>query len=231
MVSIEKAVIARLKTHGENFEILVDPKLALDYRNDKDVAFMDMLAIDHVFKDASSGEKASEHLMTQIFGTDDLKIIVDRIIKKGEISLTTEQKREMLNEKKKKIVSIIARNAIDPRTDTPHPLVRIERAIEEARVSISLAKSAKEQVEQTVRKIRPILPIKFQTTELATRIPSQYSGKVYSVLREFGSVKKEEWDKEGNLLVLLEIPAGVRDEFYNRLNNLTHGETEIKVLK
>jgi len=231
MVSIEKAVVARLKTHGENFEILVDPKLALDYKNGKEVNLMDMLAIDQVFKDANSGERASEHLMTQIFGTIALGEIVDKIIKKGEISLTTEQRREMLEEKKRKIVSIIARNAIDPRTNTPHPPARIEKAIEEARVSINAFRSVKEQVDQVVKEIRPILPIKFQVSEIAAKIPSQYSGKVHNILREFGNVKKEEWDRNGNLLVLLEIPAGLRDEFYDKLNNLTHGETEIKVLK
>lgn len=150
---------------------------------------------------------------------------------KGEISLTTEQRKEMLDEKRRRIISIIARNAIDPRTGNPHPPVRIEKAMEEARVSINIFKSAKEQIEQTVKKIRPLLPIKFQVSEIAVKIPSQYSGKTYNVLREFGTVKKEEWDKEGELLALMEIPAGLRDEFYNRLNNMTHGEVEIKLVK
>jgi len=231
MVSIEEAVVARLKTHGENFEILVDPKLAHDYKNGKEVNLMDLLAIDQVFKDAKSGEKASEHLMTQIFGTTILEEIVDRIIKKGEISLTTEQRREMFEEKKRKIVSIIARNAIDPRTKTPHPPARIEKAIEEARVRINAFRSAKEQVDRVVKEIRHILPIKFQVSEIVAKIPSLYSGNAYNILREFGNVKKEEWDGNGNLLVLLEIPAGVRDEFYSRLNNLSHGEVDIKILK
>ena len=231
MVSIEKAVVARLKAQGENFELLVDPKLALDYKNGKEVDLMDMLAIDQVFKDSGSGERASEHLMTDVFGTTKIEDIVDRIIKKGEISLTTEQRKEMLDEKRRKIVSIIARNAIDPKTGNPHPPARIEKAMEEARVSINIFKSAKEQIEQTVKKIRPLLPIKFQVSEVAVKIPAQYSGNAYNVLREFGTVKKEEWDREGELLVLIEIPAGLRDEFYNRLNNMTHGEVEIKLVK
>ena len=231
MVSIEKAVVARLKAQGENFELLVDPKLALDYKNGKEVDLMDMLAIDQVFKDSGSGERASEHLMTDVFGTTKIEDIVDRIIKKGEISLTTEQRKEMLDEKRRKIVSIIARNAIDPKTGNPHPPARIEKAMEEARVSINIFKSAKEQIEQTVKKIRPLLPIKFQVSEIAVKIPAQYSGNAYSVLKEFGTVKKEEWSKGGELLVLLEIPAGLRDEVYNRLNSMTHGDVEIKLVK
>ena len=231
MVSIEKAVVARLKTHGENFEILVDPKLALDYKNGKEVDLMDMLAIDQVFKDSGSAEKASEHLMTEVLGTTKIEDIVDKIIKKGEISLTTEQRKEMLDEKRRKIVSIITRNAIDPKTGNPHPPARIEKAMEEARVSINIFKSAKEQIEPTVKKIRPLLPIKFQVSEIAVKIPAQYSGNAYSVLKEFGTVKKEEWNTGGELLVLLEIPAGLRDEVYNRLNSMTHGDVEIKLVK
>ncbi len=231
MVSIERAVVARLKTHGERFEILVDPKLALDYRNGRKVNPMDMLAIDQVFKDSSSGEKASEHLMARIFGTTKIEDIADRIIKKGEISLTTEQRKEMLDEKKRRIISIIARDSIDPGTGNPHPPARIEKAMEEARVSINIFKGAREQIDQIVREIRPLLPIRFQVSEIAVKIPAQYSGNVHNAMREFGTVKKEEWSREGELLVLMEIPAGLRDEFYNRLNNLTHGEVEIRVVK
>ena len=43
-VSIDKAVIARLKTHGENFEILVDPYLARDFKEGKELPVEEILA-------------------------------------------------------------------------------------------------------------------------------------------------------------------------------------------
>ncbi|ODS38109.1 MAG: rRNA metabolism protein [Candidatus Altiarchaeales archaeon WOR_SM1_86-2] len=230
MVSVDKAIIARLKTSGETFEILVDADKALAYRSGAGIDIKDdVLAIDAVFKDASKGDRASEELMNKLFGTTDVYEVADKIIKKGDIQLTTEQKRRMLDERKKRIVNIISRNAINPQTNSPHPPQRIEDAMDEARVHVSLAKSAEEQVESVIKLLRPLLPIKFEKRRVAVKIPAGYSSKVQQVLREFGRVEKEEW--AGNYqYCVLEIPAGVQDDFYNKLNNLTHGEVEIKIL-
>ena|GEM_PF-6182268 len=46
MVRLEDAVIARLETHGEKFEVLVDPNLVQDVREGKEVDMMECLAID-----------------------------------------------------------------------------------------------------------------------------------------------------------------------------------------
>ncbi len=70
-ISVDKAVIARLKTHGETFEVLVDPYLARDFKEGKDVPMEELLATPYVFKDAHKGDKASEHEMEKIFGTSD----------------------------------------------------------------------------------------------------------------------------------------------------------------
>lgn len=57
MVAVDKAVIARLKSSGETFEILVDPDLALDYRGGKEVDMNDILAVKEIFKDAKRGRE------------------------------------------------------------------------------------------------------------------------------------------------------------------------------
>lgn len=230
MVSLDDAVIARLKTHEEVFEILVDPDLALKYTEGGDVNFNELLAINTIFKDARAGDKASEQSMKKVFGASEFKDIIDRILKKGEVHLTTEQRKRMMEDKKKQIISLIARNAINPQTNTPHPPTRIERAMDEAKFSVIMSKSAKEQVEAALKAIRPIIPIKFATIEIAVKIPAQYAGSCYAILKEFGEVRKEEWSG-GDLICLMETPAGLQDEFYSRLNNLTHGEVKIKILR
>ncbi len=54
MVNIDEAIIARLESHGEKFEILVDPDLAADFKNPErdDVIIEDVLAVEDIFKDA-----------------------------------------------------------------------------------------------------------------------------------------------------------------------------------
>jgi len=230
MISLDDAVIARLKTHNHNFEIYVDPEKALAVKGGEEADIDEILAADEIFKDAAKGERASSEVLLDIFKTEEISEIVSQIIKKGELHLTTEQRRRMLGEKRKQIINIIAKNAINPQTKSPHPPARIEKAMEEARIEISLQKSPQEQVESVLKGIRPIIPIKFDKIEVALKIPAEYAGKLYKVIHDFGEVKKEEWAGKEQYC-LIEIPAGVRDDFTGQLNNITHGNVNIKVLE
>lgn len=231
MVKLEDAVIARLETHGERYEVLVDPDLALELKHGKEVDVAQVLAVDTIFKDSKKGDKASEERIKQLFGTSNPLEVAKIIIKKGEIQLTTEQRRKMQEDRKKQIVAIIARHAINPQTNAPHPPQRIEKAMEEARVHVDLSKTAEEQVQQVLKALRPIIPIRFEERTVAARIPAQYAAKAYSVVKSFGDIKKEEWQKDGSWIILMNLPAGVVDEFFEALNSLTKGEVGTKIIK
>ena len=69
MVTVENAVIAKLKTHGQNFEVLVDCNKAIAVRENKDIAMKDVLAVTKIFTDSKKGLEASESGMKQIFQT------------------------------------------------------------------------------------------------------------------------------------------------------------------
>lgn len=231
MVKLEDAVIARLETYGERYEVLVDPDLALELKHGKEVDVAQVLAVDTIFKDSKKGDKASEERIKQLFGTSNPLEVAKIIIKKGEIQLTTEQRRRMQEDRKKQIIAIIARHAINPQTNAPHPPQRIEKAMEEARVHVDLSKTAEEQVQQVLKTLRPIIPIRFEERTIAARIPAQYAGKAYSVVKSFGEIRKEEWQKDGSWVILMNLPAGVVDEFFEALNSLTKGEVGTKIVK
>ena len=230
MIPLDKATVVRLKTHGENFEILVDPDLALEYKEGKEMDVSELLAANSIFKDAGAADKASDEAMLKVFGSTDLNDAVSKILKKGELHLTTEQKRRIFEERKKQIVNLIARNAVNPQTKMPHPPERIEKAMDEAKFSVDIQKSAKEQVDHAVKAIRPILPIRFENVQIALKIPANHSGKLYVILHEFGEVKKDTWVGNSQYC-LIEMPAGLQDDFCNKVNNLTHGEVDIKILR
>ena len=230
-IDVDKAVIARLKTHGETFEILVDPYLARDFKEDKDVPIEEILATPYVFKDAHKGDKASEHEMEKIFGTSDPYEVAKIILKKGEVQLTAQQRREMLEEKKRQIATIIHRHAVDPRTGYPHPVDRILKAMEEAGVKVDIFKDAEAQVPNVIKAIRRFLPLKIEVKVIAVKIPSDYVGRAYGEVRKFGTIKKEEWASDGSWMFLIEIPGGIEEEFYEKLNALTKGNVVTKLIE
>jgi ribosome maturation protein SDO1 len=121
----DKYTIARLTKDNEHFEVLVKPEKALDYRNGKISRITEVLAVEFIFADANKGTKVSEEQMRKAFETTDSLKIADVILKKGTIQLTTEQRRKMVEDKRKQIVDFISRQAVDPKTNLPHPPLRI----------------------------------------------------------------------------------------------------------
>jgi ribosome maturation protein SDO1 len=230
MVTLEDAVIARLEYYGEHFEILVDPDLAADFKRGKEIELEDILAVEEIFKDAKKGDKASEEAMLKAFETTDPAEVAAFIIKKGQVQLTAQQRKEMQEEKRKMIVATITREAINPQTKLPHPARRIEIAMEEAKIHVDPFKSVDEQVTETLKAIRTKIPIKFEKVQVAIKIPGDVQGKVYNIIPEFGTTKNEEWQRDGSWIAVVEIPGGMQDNFYQRLNELTHGQLETKLL-
>jgi ribosome maturation protein SDO1 len=230
MVSLEEAVTARYDFEGERFEVLVDPDSAQKIRNGEEVDLTEKLAIDTIFKDASKGDRASEEKLNKIFKTNEVLEIALAIIQKGEIQLTTEQRRTLMENKRKQIVDVISRNAINPQTKTPHPPQRIELAMKEAKVNVDPFKSIDSQVKDVLKDLQPILPIRFEKVIIAVKLTAADSAKVYRDLKGFGKLTKEEWQKDGSWIGLVEIPAGMQETFFEVMNNKTKGNIEMKLI-
>jgi ribosome maturation protein SDO1 len=103
--------------------------------------------------------------------------------------------------------------------------------MEQAKVRVDLGKRVEEQLESVLEDIQKIIPIKFEKIQIAIKIPPEFAGRAGSVVRSLGVLLKEEWASNGSYVCLLEIPAGIQPEVYDRLNNLTRGQVEVKVIK
>jgi ribosome maturation protein SDO1 len=226
-------VVARIEKFGESFEVLVKPEAVERIRDGQDVDLMEVLAADRVFKDAHRGTRASEEKMVEIFGTDDhLKVAVALIRDpKADIQLTTEQRRQMLEQKRKQIVAHIAANAINPQTGTPHPPQRIENAMNEAKVHIDPFKGLEEQVKEVIEAIRPLIPIRLEKARMAIRLRAEDQAKCYGDMKALGTIVQEEWQKDGGWIGIVELPAGLTGQLLDRLNEKTKGDVETKLLK
>lgn len=223
--------LARYKKGGKVFEVVVDADFAVELREGKSVDMNDVLQSENIFSDAKKGELASENSIKELFETDDMLKVAEMIIKNGEIQLTADYRKKLRDRKKNKIIEIIHRNGIDPRTNLPHPVARIESAMAEIKVNIEEFKKAEEQVNAIVKSLRPILPIKFEINEIAVKIPAEYAAKSYSVVKSSAKILKEEWLNSGDWVCVVEIAAGLRENFFNKINKATKGNVETKIIK
>ncbi|MCX8174960.1 MAG: ribosome assembly factor SBDS [Candidatus Micrarchaeota archaeon] len=230
MASLERSITAHIDIGGERFEILVDPDLAQAYRRGQKKELNNVLTVEEVFKNFRKGERHTSSALQKAFGTTDVWQIADRILKNGEIQLTTEQKRKMLEEKKRQIIAMLLREAIDPRTGAPHTQLRLEQALEQSRVHIDAFADAASQLDKVIAALRPIIPLKFERVKVAAKIPAQFAQRIYGMLKGYG-IQKEEWASDGSLIVVIEMPAGLQGEFYDRLNKATAGQAETRLIK
>ncbi|MEM5834582.1 MAG: ribosome assembly factor SBDS [Candidatus Aenigmatarchaeota archaeon] len=230
-VSIDKAVVSRLFIAGRKFEILVDPFKALEFKKGAKISMDEILAYPAIYRDVRSTECVPESELQKFFGTTDIFKIAERIIKEGELQLTTEQRRQMVEQKKIQIANIISRKGINPQTNTPHPPQRILKAMEQVGINIDPFIDAELQVDKVLKEIKAVLPIKFQKVTLQFKIPPNYASKVFSVIKKSAEVKSEKWLEDGSLEISFEVLAGLQDEMFQKVSSLTHGNFESKIIK
>jgi ribosome maturation protein SDO1 len=226
----EKFTIARYTKENEHFEVLVKPQKALYYRNGKIAGITEVLVAETIYSDANKGTRSPEDALKKAFGTTDALKIADAIIKKGQLQLTTEQRRKMVEDKRKQIIDYISRQAVDPKTNLPHPPTRIENAMEQIRFPIDPYKSIEEQARDIIKLLRPILPLKVEQISVGAHVPAQYAQRAYGSIKTYGAIKREEWRSDGSWYGVLEMPAGSYASFLNKLGEVTKGSGEAKII-
>ncbi|MGC8600527.1 MAG: ribosome assembly factor SBDS [Nitrososphaeria archaeon] len=226
-----KTAIIKYVKGSEKFEIVVYADAAFDYRQNKLKDIDKVLVIDEVFTDSSKGQRAPRDRLKKAFGTEDIREIEKEILTKGELPLTTEQRRRLIEDKKKQIMTIISKSYVDPKTNLPHPVMRIEKAMDMAGISIDPLKPAEEQAKLVVEKIRPYIALKTGSITLSFKIPAKYAYQVIKVLKEYGEIKQENWESDGSLSGLITIPLATQAAFLDRIASLTHGEGLVKLIE
>ena len=226
----DKYTVARMTKDNEHFEVLVKPQKALDYRMGKTMGMTEVLVAETIFSDANKGTKASEENLRKAFGTTDALKIAEAILTQGTLQLTTEQRRKMIEDKRKQIIDFIARQSVDPKTNLPHPPTRIENAMEQIRYSIDPFRPVEEQAKEIIKALRIILPLKMEQISLGVSIPATFSAKAYGSIKGFGTIKREEWRADGSWYGVLEMPAGSYAPFLDKLGEVTKGTGEAKIV-
>jgi ribosome maturation protein SDO1 len=226
-----KFTTVRLSVDGEHFEILVHPDNALSFKQGKKMELSQVIAIDEVYSDASKGLRVSSENLKKHFDTSDHTQVAQMILERGELQLTSEQRRKMIDDKKKQIIVTIARNYLDPRTGLPHPATRIEQSMKEIRIPIDPFKDTQDQVKSVVEQMRSIIPLKSEKMKIKIKVPPQFSPQAIGVVKNTGEILSEEWNSDGSWSALIEVSAGMHTSLMERLGGVTRGSAQINVLR
>ena len=224
---VDKFTIVRLNAGNEKFEILVKPDPALEYKLGKKMDISNIMISDEIYSDANKGTRSStEKLMKQFKTTDQLEI-AKQIMARGDLNMNTDQRRKMIEEKKRQIVEYINKNFVDPKTHMPHPVSRINAVLDEARLAIDPFKRLDDQIKNIIEPLRKVLPLKSEILELNVTVPAQFSGQSFSVFKSIGEIKSEQWLADGSLQVVLNLNAGMKSSFLDRIGTATKGSAQV----
>ena len=223
--------IARYKKGSKKFEVLVDPDKALDYKLGRRRDFSNVLVFDEIYSDANKGLRASRSDLLEVFGTTDIEKIAEKIVREGDLQIRAEQRRKLIEEKKRQIIDFISRYCVDARTNAPIPPLRIESIMEEASVKIDPFRSVEEQINDILGQLSKIIPIKRQMTILSVKVPATFVGKAYGYLKNVGDLLSEDWLSDGSLQATISIPSGLKVEFMEKVGRITNGTAYIEVLE
>ncbi len=219
-------VEARIKIKGKHYEIMVDLDEALKIKSGKgdiNIAFRGQ----GIFYDVKKATQASKDDLTDAFGTTDTYQIAKKIILSGEVQKTQDFRDEEREKKIKQVVNLILRNATDQH-GRPYTEERIKTALKEIHYSFD-NRSIEKQMQEVVDKLKTIIPIKIETKKVRLTIPARFTGQIYGLLQE--NKESENWLANGDLQVVLNIPAGLILDFYDKINSVTHGAARSEELK
>ncbi|MEK6825223.1 MAG: ribosome assembly factor SBDS [Nanoarchaeota archaeon] len=219
-------VTARIKIKNIPYEILVDLDEALKVKTGKG-NINSALVTPNIFSDLKKGLHAAKADLKDAFGTEDAYQIAQKIILSGEVQKTQEYRDAERDAKVKQVLQLILRNSVD-QNGRPYTEERLKRGLEEAHVHID-NRPPEQQLTAAIEKLQTILPIRLETKHIRLTIPARFTGQVYGLLKDFK--EKEEWLSNGNLECVMNIPAGMQLDFYDKLNAIAHGAIQSEEIK
>lgn len=218
-------VEARIKVKGKSYEISVDLDEALKIRNGQG-NISSALQAQEIYHDIKKGTRVAKEDLQDAFGTTDVYEIATQIVQKGEVQKTQEYRDEEREKKVKQVIALLLKNATDQH-GRPYTEDRLRTAIKDVHFSFD-NRPIERQMSDLLSKLKEVIPIKIETKRVKITIPAQYTGHVYGMIQEYK--ESEEWLSNGNLQVVLEVPAGLLMDFYGKLNSATHGAVQSEEL-
>lgn len=219
-------VTARIKVKGKHYEIHVDLDEALKVKAGKGdiLAAMDT---PQVYSDLKKGQVAPQKELLDAFGTADVYEIAKKIIMSGEVQKTQEFRDTERETRIKQIITLVIKNAID-QNGRPYTEDRLRRAIDEVHYNFD-ARPAEQQMPLLIDKLKTVIPIHIEVKRIRLTIPARFTGQAYGMVKEYK--ESEDWLANGDLSVIIAIPAGMQLDFYDKLNSVTHGAIQSQEIK
>ena len=217
--------VVSYQKNGVKVEVLGKPGKVAKYREGQ-CSLADALADERIYINSSRGDIASEADIAKL-GLSGRELL-EEIMKNGKYSLTAQEKREIVEKRRLEVINYIHQNFIESSTRTPHPVTRIESALQEIKAKIDPDISAEKNVRALLPKLTTVIRLTESQIDGTVVIPNSKLGQAIGICYNLGTVTREEFGPE-NAYISLTISPGKFDALNDQLSKMTNGLAVFKV--
>lgn len=219
-------MLVRLKKGKKIYEVMVHEGMVMKYREGEIKRLEDVVVAPTVFLNATKGTRASAEQLKESFGTDDMNEIIEIVIQNGEAQESAGERKDKQDAKRHEIITAIQKNYSAP-DGKPLPVVRIENALQQAKIRVDVDADATRQVTTMFPKLSTVLPMKKKAAEMEgiITVPTKLAGVVSSTVRKHGTVQRETYGAQAKF----EIEIDSYDLLMKDLTKATKGEFEFTI--
>lgn len=217
--------IIKMEKNGGAIELLCKPGMITKFRKGE-CQLSDVLLDDRLYSNSSKGDLAPQNLIDS-FGKKGQDLL-EYILKEGKYQLTTQEKREMVEQCRKDVVRYIHNTYIDSVTKLPHPIQRIELALQEIKFNPEPEKSVESNVKSILNKLTGIIRLTESTMSATVTVPNKHIGKVASIIYSNCNVLKEDYGKEAAVFEI-EFAPGKYENLHDQLAKSSGNEAVMHI--
>lgn len=221
-------MLVRYRVGKTTFELVTKEGAVQKYRKGEIKSLDDVLVSDTIFTSYAKKERAGTNQLQAAFQTDSYQECVETILQHGQVQISSTERKEKLENRKREVVNFIHKYYIDPVRKLPHPVSRIENALEESKVRIDADIPVEKQIPDIVSKLIDVIPLKKTTLEGQLVIPHSFIGAVSGILAKYVTVERESYSSKGCTYDIGIVP-GEYDMAMSEINRVTRGNFEFHV--
>lgn len=224
-------MLVRYKHGRTTFEVPTKEGSVTKYRDGDLKSLDDVVVTDIIFTHYTKGERASGDQLKSAFNTDDMQKCLEQIVRKGDVQLSSGERREILAKKRAEIVEYIHKNYVDPSKSPalPIPVTRIENAMNEMKARINADTPADKQATDMISKMVEVMPMRKATMMTGEiKLSHKHVGSASNIIQTHSKVLKEDYNAQGAVYHVEVSPSGY-DVLMSALTRATKGEFEFNV--
>ncbi|KTW29534.1 SBDS family rRNA metabolism protein [Pneumocystis jirovecii RU7] len=234
LIKLTNVSVVRLKKGGKRFEVACYKNKILEWRSGVETDIDEVLQISNVFTNVSKGKVACMEDLKRVFQTSDMNVILQEILKKGDIQVGEKERSHQIENTYKDIVRTIVDMCVNPTTKKAYTASMIEKALKDLGFSVNLNKNVKSQALDVIKHLKEKNIIPIERARMRVRIVSPLSiiQKLKEKLEQLSiNITDEEWNDEFQAIAYIDPGDYKRIIDFIRQESKDKGYIEVLDLK